>query len=125
MNALAPVALQLMKLIPRLASIHPGEVVATACAMDKTLGSAGLDFHDLAAAIEPSQYRPRAAGDRVDDFDAMFATIHRHNRPTGKWVEFLSSIETQWRDKGWLTEKQATSVRKFHDTALRNLNRGH
>lgn len=124
MNVLAPVARRLMKLIPRLASNHDGEVVATVEAIRKALDGAGLSFHDLAAVIEPSRYKPRAAVDRVDDFDAMFATIHRHNPPTGKWVEILSSIERQWRVRGRLSTKQANVVRRFHETAVANLNEG-
>jgi hypothetical protein len=45
-------AVQLCKLIPRLASEHDGEIVATARAIGRTLESAGCDFHDLANAIE-------------------------------------------------------------------------
>jgi hypothetical protein len=56
MSALIPVAEKLSKLIPRLATNHDGEIVATVAAIGRTLQSAGLDFHDLAAALreEPS-----------------------------------------------------------------------
>ncbi|MCO5132450.1 MAG: hypothetical protein M9932_18165 [Xanthobacteraceae bacterium] len=52
MNALAPVAPKLAKLIPRLASDHDGEVVATVRAIRRTLESAGLDLHALAAGLD-------------------------------------------------------------------------
>lgn len=42
---------RLAKLIPRLATEHDGEVIATVRAIHRTLGSAGADFHDLAAAV--------------------------------------------------------------------------
>jgi hypothetical protein len=42
---LAQVALLLGRLIPRLASEHDGEVVATARAIERTLKSAGRDWH--------------------------------------------------------------------------------
>lgn len=51
MNALAPVAPKIAKLIPRLASDHDGEVVATVRAIRRTLESAGLDLHALAAEL--------------------------------------------------------------------------
>src|SRR5215207_5703864 len=53
MTTLAAVAPKLVKLVSRLASTHQGEVIATVHALGKTLGGAGLDFNDLAAAIEP------------------------------------------------------------------------
>src|SRR4051812_42530203 len=52
MTALAPLAPRLARLIPRLASNHDGEVVATVRAIARTLKSSGLDFHDLAGALE-------------------------------------------------------------------------
>ncbi len=58
---------KISKLIKLLSSDKPGEVVAAASALKRTLGSAGLDLHDLAAAAErgllpvaPPQ-QPRAA----------------------------------------------------------------
>lgn len=57
---------RLSKLIPRLATNHDGEVVATARAIDRTLKASGADFHDLAQAvgvgvIERVVYRDRPA----------------------------------------------------------------
>lgn len=51
MTALAPALPMLSKLIPRLATDHDGEVVATVRAIQRTLKAAGLDFHDLASAL--------------------------------------------------------------------------
>src|SRR5271154_5208890 len=39
------------KLTPRLASQYDGEVVATARAIERTLKTAGLDWHDLVSRI--------------------------------------------------------------------------
>lgn len=69
MNALAPVAPKIAKLIPRLASDHDGEVVATVRAIRRTLESAGLDLHALAAGLggdsaserEPTSWQELAA----------------------------------------------------------------
>jgi hypothetical protein len=52
MTALAPLVPKIAKLIPRLATNHDGEVVATVRAIERTLASAGLDLHDLAGALE-------------------------------------------------------------------------
>src|SRR5690606_6738692 len=48
MAALSDLAPRLSKLIPRLASNHDGEVVATVAAIRRTLEADGLDLHDLA-----------------------------------------------------------------------------
>jgi len=71
MNALAPVAPRLSKLLPVLASDRDGEVVATARAIDRTLKSAGLSWHDLAAVLvvptaPPDPPRQNMADD-IDD----------------------------------------------------------
>ena len=51
----APIADRLGKLIPRLASEHEGEVIATVAAIGRTLTGAGCDWHDLAQRVaEPS-----------------------------------------------------------------------
>jgi hypothetical protein len=51
-NALAPIAPKLAKLLPVLASPADGEVVGAARAIDRTLRANGCDWHDLAAALE-------------------------------------------------------------------------
>lgn len=38
-------------MLPRLASDHPGEVVATVAAIRRTLAAEGEDLHDLARSI--------------------------------------------------------------------------
>ncbi len=44
---------RLQKLIPRLASDHDGEVIATVHAISRVLSAAQLDWHDLARAVQP------------------------------------------------------------------------
>lgn len=51
MAALSDLAPRLSKLIPRLASDHEGEVVATVAAIRRTLENGGLDLYALADAI--------------------------------------------------------------------------
>ncbi len=54
--AFAGVAERLGKLIPRLASDHDGEVIATVSAIGRTLQGAGLDWHDLAKRVADPSY---------------------------------------------------------------------
>jgi hypothetical protein len=46
----------LSKLIPRLASNHDGEVVATVRAIERVLKSGSSDWHDLAAILAPAAH---------------------------------------------------------------------
>jgi len=54
----APVAQKIAKLIPRLGTVHDGEVVATARAIDRTLRASGLDWHDFTSALTPALSPP-------------------------------------------------------------------
>ena len=124
MNALTPVASRLMKLIPLLASNYDGEVLATVAAVRKVLDGAGLNFHDFAAAIEPPQHKPHATVNRVDDFDAMFAEIHQHNRLNGTWNRTLWSIEEIWRRTGHLSPGNVNLLRRGYETVTANVYKG-
>lgn len=61
-----PVASKLAALLPRLASGHDGEVVATVRAIARVLETAGADWHDLTAVLTapsaamPSWIQPQA-----------------------------------------------------------------
>jgi len=74
---------RLGKILPRLASNHPGEVMATVAALIRTLDRAGLDLHDLAARmagpVEPIMHPP--ARDPAD-LKAMAVL-----RVKGAWLE--------------------------------------
>lgn len=94
------IASMLCKLIPRLGSNHPGEVVATVAAIGRVLHSADLDWHDLAMAA--SQARPKNGKDDWRDTLA-FCAAHL-DRLNGREREFLRSL-AHWR--GSLTEKQS------------------
>jgi hypothetical protein len=84
---------KLGKLLRLLASDKDGEVIAAASALKRTLGAAGLDLHDLAAAAErglrPQQQQPLQQLQRQswdpplpapDDWQAMawYCHFHRH-----------------------------------------------
>jgi hypothetical protein len=65
MADLQTIASKLAKLLPLLASDKPGEVAATAAAINRTLAAAGADLHDLASAIEGlSKAAPKARRQR-------------------------------------------------------------
>jgi hypothetical protein len=51
MMALVSIPPRIALLIPRLASDHEGERLATVAAIERTLKAAGRDFHDLARAL--------------------------------------------------------------------------
>ena len=96
MNALIEVAPRIGKLIPRLASDHDGEVVATVRAIERTLKSAGRDWHDLARVLEPPELAPT-------DWRALARFCGSHQRLlSAREIDFLVSISRQIR----ISEKQ-------------------
>lgn len=99
--ALAPVAPKLALLIPRLATDHDGEVVATARAIGRVLAAAGLDFHDLAAGLAPAAPPQPEPGPRSVDEDELACAV---------WL----------RDHAILSPKEAN----FVDNAILILRRG-
>lgn len=85
------------KLIPQLGTNHDGEVVATVAAIGRVLASAGLDWHDLAAALSPD-------GIVADDWHDTVAYCALHlDRLSQKEREFVSNIS---RRTSKPTEKQ-------------------
>jgi len=92
----------LVKLIPRLASNHDGEVVATARAIERVLKADGCDWHDLAGAIT---LLPKPQVRLVDDdwrATLAFCAMHIHHLKM-RDREFIKSLAHWRRD---LTEKQ-------------------
>src|SRR5690606_12890759 len=55
------------KLIPRLASDHDGEVVATARAIVRTLASSGHDLHDVVTTLDKPPVERIVYRDRIID----------------------------------------------------------
>jgi hypothetical protein len=77
------------KLLRLLGSDKPGEVLAAVTALKRTLESASLDVHDLAAIVEaglrPAQQRPSWGPPEpaADNWQSMawFCRHHRHHLP--------------------------------------------
>jgi hypothetical protein len=98
------------KLVPRLASTHDGEVVATARAIERALRAASLDWHDLVARIGGRPAPERAKGCDWPD-DLHFCTSHIKRLPKRE-ADFITSL-AQWR--GHPTEKQLDWLQAITD----------
>jgi hypothetical protein len=91
----ATISPTISKLIPRLASNHAGEVVATAAAIGRVLEANKLSWHDLAAAVAPTI---------EDDWHDTLAYCAKHtDRLSDKENDFLRTL-AHWR--GEPSEKQ-------------------
>lgn len=100
MTALATVAPKLGALIPRLASDHDGEIIATVRALRRVLEGEGLDLHDLADALAgpPVCQPPRAAPfDARDWRRAAGWCAARAERLSDKEAAFVARLA----DGGW------------------------
>lgn len=96
---LPAIAPKLRKLIPRLASNHPGEVVATVEAIERVLKSDGRDFHDLAGALCAP---PKVAA--LENWRATFRFCAQHSaRLSEHELAFIARLAS-WR--GQPTSKQ-------------------
>src|SRR3954452_7385985 len=98
MTALASIAPKISKLIPMLGSDKPGEIIATAAAIGRTLKGVGRDFHDLALAIE--------IGDAMVPID----TSKKAPRPETEDVDFDAAVYCRDRDAGTLTASERAFI---------------
>lgn len=108
---------KLGRLLPRLASDAPGEVVATVAAIRRTLDRAGMDLHDLAARLtetaRPVLLKPNAPG---ADLRAMANWLRAHalDRLTPKQRDFVATAARLLTDGRALTPKQSQWLRDLH-----------
>jgi hypothetical protein len=123
-NALPPL---ISRLIPRLGSPHDGEVVATARAIERTLKSQRLDWHDLAGALTapPTQwsYEPyRTESDEAAEIRAWLQVIASQPWLNSWSAGFVSDLLSRDSLDG-LSDKQMTCVdriiRQAHDRGVR------
>ena len=101
---------KLCKLLPRLASNHDGEVVATVAAIERTLHSVGLDWHDLADIIGQSGRQPDAASVLRD----MAETLHGLPNLSAWEREFIPDMRRLLAAGARLTDKQEQALRRCY-----------
>ena len=115
---------KLGRLLPRLASDAPGEVVATVAAIRRTLDRAGLDLHDLAARLteapqpvqpDPPKRKRHAQRDGAELLAmAQWLRLHALDRLTPKQADFVETAARLLTDGRALTPKQAKWLHDLH-----------
>ena len=112
-TTLITAAPKLSKLIPLLASDKPGEVVATAAAITRTLKQIGADWHDLTAVLtraKPSDASPQLAWRDIPDSEqAGWLARMSTSRLLSAWEQdFCASIlaQVRFRPRSALSPKQ-------------------
>jgi hypothetical protein len=118
-RGLPPVIAQL---IPRLASSFDGEVIATARAIDRTLRSNGLDWHDLTKSITepPPLPRPPTPAESCEPakMRAWLEAVSREPWPNDWTRSFITSVLARQRfDR--LSKKQIACVNNIVAEAYR------
>ncbi len=90
---------QIGKLIPRLGSTFDGEVVATARAIERTLSSVGLDWHDVVDALTPKQTIPLALARRDWCEKAGYCDRHGYLCLTDTERKFVADMASMARGR--------------------------
>lgn len=113
MSNLAPdIGTKLAKLLPRLASPHDGEVLATVEAIRRTLERAGLSLHDLADRLAEATPVPPAnpslSADQKEQFARATWLINNvKNDLSAKQAKFVETVIKLLSDGLSLTDKQS------------------
>lgn len=111
---------KLGKLLPRLASDAPGEVVATVQAIRRTLARDGLDLHDLAARLitPPVAVKPKVdpGGFAGGDLFQMARSLRDHafHRLSANQRDFILKATSILAAGRALTPKQEKWLRDLH-----------
>lgn len=115
---------KLVRLLPRLASDSPGEVVATVAAIRRTLDRAGLDLHDMAARLteaarpaQPDAPKPKwHAQHNGADLLAMALWLRARalDRLTPRQADFAATAARVLTAGRALTPKQERWLRDLH-----------
>jgi hypothetical protein len=110
------IAPKIGKLIPRLASTHDGEVVATARAIGRILRAAGSDWHDVAAAMEGRPLRAAAAEPPGSTWRDLVDWLQRndHNRLSAKERAFIDDMGDQLRSGRSPSPRQGKWLHALH-----------
>jgi len=116
MADLAPdLGAKLGRLLPRLASDHPGEVVATVAALRRCLDRAGLDLHDLARRLTdaPQPAQREAPGGDLRAM-ALWLRAHALDRLSPRQRDFTATAARLLTAGRALTPKQEKWLRDLH-----------
>ncbi len=122
---IAPIAPQLSKLIPLLASDQEGEVIATARAIGRVLTGKGLDWSDLSQAVGEikwlsSQSSRSTLGKQPSAIEMVaWCRNHGHGRLSSKDHKFILTITASLELGGRLSALQTQWLRDIY-TRLRN-----
>lgn len=118
MTDLTPIAPKLAVLVPRLASDHDGEIVATVRAIRRTLEGHGADLHDLAAAVTrpPVIVQRTPPPDDPRDWRGLAAWCRDNGggRLNAKEYQFCRDMALRLILGGHPTEKQAAWLRSIY-----------
>jgi hypothetical protein len=119
MSTLAPIADRLSKLMRMLTSDSDGEVVAAARSINRTLKSAGLDIHVLAAVIERG-----GVGNASPEGPAWYSVAcecaaHPERLRSEKERAFIADMVVWTKLGGEPTERQAQWLRSIYVRARR------
>jgi hypothetical protein len=106
----------LAQLIPRLGSSFDGEIIATAKAIERTLRSNSLDWHDLTKALTaqpPLLWQPsRVESTECKEMRAWLEAISRESWPN-EWTTGFAGDLLRRSSLDGLTGKQAACVNRI------------
>ena len=114
MSTLAPIADKLSKLVRILTSDRDGEVVAAARSISRTLKSAGLDIHVLAAVIEHGGMNNTKPSAATWHSVACECAAHSERLRSGKERAFIADMVVWTKLGGDPTERQAKWLRSIY-----------
>jgi hypothetical protein len=121
MTTFAEIAPMIAKLLRLLASDKPDELVASVHALQRVLGSAKLDLHDLANVVEFAARRevPQVAAATADDDDAreMIKCCREcSDLLSAKELAFVRSM-AKWR--GEPTKRQKACLSSLYERCMK------
>jgi hypothetical protein len=114
MSTLAPIADKLSKLVRILTSDRDGEVVAAARSISRTLKSAGLDIHVLAAVIERADAGNATPNRPAWHSVACECAAHPERLRSEKERAFIADMVVWTKLGGEPTDRQAKWLRSIY-----------
>ncbi|WP_262299709.1 hypothetical protein [Microvirga sesbaniae] len=121
MPDMAIIAPKLSRLIPMLATDHDGEVIAAVRAIDRTLKSAGMDFHNLVEALcyrQPSSIPVSAAAPEPHPRSlldiANWCRTHAAGRLTSTERKFVCDMVERLSQGRQISQKQENWLRNIY-----------